>query len=270
MNFQNIRKNLAEQAVTKKAPTPVQPKSNEFERKVRMARSSLGLSNLNVSAVVAADKIAQKNKDLPYNQLLNKIPASSRKHYVDFQSAVPSDIMDAPVPTYQQALQKLKLVRPKQLNNSHEIEETDLMMEASDPPMMLILKRKGIRLFPDGKRAALYVNDKLGLTFMLPYGPDTQAVANIQAEEVEFGEDINENVEHIKSVAQSKKPKTIKFKTGETMELDPLTADAISKVHSSLNDENKIKVADMVSHSPTKFKQVALFALQNVTHKVGK
>lgn len=38
-----------------------------------------------------------------------------------------------------------------------------------DPPMMLILKRRGIRIFPDGQRVALYYNDKLGLSFSIPY-----------------------------------------------------------------------------------------------------
>jgi len=40
-----------------------------------------------------------------------------------------------------------------------------------DPPVALILKRKSIRLFPDGARVALYFNDKLNRFFTVPYGP---------------------------------------------------------------------------------------------------
>jgi hypothetical protein len=269
MNFKDIREKMISEVAVKTQPPQTQP--NDFEKKVRAAKSVLGLKNLNVSAVVAADKVAQKNAKIPYNQLLNKLSPSNRKHYVDFQSAVPSDVMSAPLQSYQQVLQRIKPTR-KALNNSAEIKSEDALLESMDPPMMLILKRKGIRLFPDGKRAALYVNEKLNLTFMLPYGGETSgSVANVQSEEVvEFSDNINENIEHLQTIAKSKKPKTLKFKTGETLDVDPITADAIHKVHSALNDDNKIKVADMLSHSPTKFKQVALFALKNVTHKIDK
>lgn len=48
-----------------------------------------------------------------------------------------------------------------------------------DPPMILVLKRRGIRIFPDGKRVALYKNDKLNLSFSVPYnsnGPEQELV----------------------------------------------------------------------------------------------
>jgi hypothetical protein len=35
---------------------------------------------------------------------------------------------------------------------------------------MLVLRRKGIRIFPDGKHVALYTNDKYNLVFTIPYG----------------------------------------------------------------------------------------------------
>jgi len=39
-----------------------------------------------------------------------------------------------------------------------------------NPPAMLVLRRRGIRLFPDGQRVALYVNDRYNLTFTVPFG----------------------------------------------------------------------------------------------------
>lgn len=54
----------------------------------------------------------------------------------------------------------------------------------ADPPMMLVLKRKGVRVFPDGKRVALYINEKLGLSFSVPYnsnGPEQQLVGVSEA-----------------------------------------------------------------------------------------
>ena len=41
--------------------------------------------------------------------------------------------------------------------------------EAS-PAAMLVLRRRGIRVFPDGQRVALYTNEKYNLTFMVPFG----------------------------------------------------------------------------------------------------
>jgi hypothetical protein len=188
MRFQDFRQNLVEAAKVK-TPSSAQSQSNDFANKVRTAKNVLGLKNLNVAAVVAANNIANKFAKLPYNQLLNRLPLSLRQHYVDFQSAVPSDIMNAPTAMYAGALQKLKTSRPKPMKESCELEEDsdDLLVETIDPPMMLILKRKGVRLFPDGKRAALYVNDKTGLTFMLPYDANglVQSISGVQ-EEIEL------------------------------------------------------------------------------------
>ena len=50
-----------------------------------------------------------------------------------------------------------------------------------DPPVILVIKRKAVRLYPDGTRIALYWSDKLKRVFSLPYGPIVEPV--IQAEE---------------------------------------------------------------------------------------
>lgn len=50
-----------------------------------------------------------------------------------------------------------------------------------DPPVILVIKRKAVRLYPDGTRIALYWSDKIKRVFSLPYGPTVQPV--IQSEE---------------------------------------------------------------------------------------
>ena len=52
-----------------------------------------------------------------------------------------------------------------------------------DPPPVLMLKRKSIRLYPDNTRVALYYNDKLDKYFSIPYGPKVDT--DIQAEEIQ-------------------------------------------------------------------------------------
>ena len=39
-----------------------------------------------------------------------------------------------------------------------------------DPPVILVIKRKAVRLYPDGTRIALYWSDKLKRVFSVPYG----------------------------------------------------------------------------------------------------
>jgi len=42
-----------------------------------------------------------------------------------------------------------------------------------DPPVVLVLRRKAVRLFPGGQRVATYRNDNLHLEVAIPYNPET-------------------------------------------------------------------------------------------------
>lgn len=57
-----------------------------------------------------------------------------------------------------------------------EIKNGDTVTESKlqDPPMVLLLKRKAIRLFPSGQRVALYHNQQLGIDISIPYSPHKQ------------------------------------------------------------------------------------------------
>lgn len=58
---------------------------------------------------------------------------------------------------------KLKDLRAK-------LNESKRLRDESIPAPMLVLRRRGIRIFPDGKHVALYTNDKYNLIFTIPYG----------------------------------------------------------------------------------------------------
>ena len=68
--------------------------------------------------------------------------------------------------------------------------EADQLDEAQNPgptpPYVLLLKRKAIRLYPDGTKIALYYNKQINKFFSVPY--DTPTGTAIQAEEVELEE----------------------------------------------------------------------------------
>lgn len=47
------------------------------------------------------------------------------------------------------------------------------------PAPMLVLRRRGIRIFPDGRKVALYTNDKYNLVFTIPYGGSQEEISPI-------------------------------------------------------------------------------------------
>lgn len=51
-----------------------------------------------------------------------------------------------------------------------KLNEDKRLSDESIPAPMLVLRRKGIRIFPDGRHVALYTNDKYNLVFTVPYG----------------------------------------------------------------------------------------------------
>jgi hypothetical protein len=141
-----------------------------------------------------------------------------------------------------------------------EFEIIDEAVDVEDPPFVLMLKRKAIRLYPNKTKVALYYNQKLDKYFSIPYGPKVDAP--LQAEEVE---QIEEAVmDQLHKIVDGKQANTVKFANGQTRKIDHFTASAITQVHKAVNDENKKKLADMVHKSPEHFAKVASFAFSKV------
>jgi hypothetical protein len=142
--------------------------------------------------------------------------------------------------------------------------ETTELTEAhagDEPPFVLLLKRKAIRMYPDKTKVALYYNKQLDKYFSVPYGTDVSSA--IQAEEVE--EEITEAVmDQLHKIVKDKQAATVKFGNGKSRKVDGYTASAITQIHKALNDDNKKKIADMVHKSPEHFEKVANFAFSKV------
>jgi hypothetical protein len=127
-----------------------------------------------------------------------------------------------------------------------------------DPPFVLMLKRKAIRLYPNKTKIALYYNQKLNKYFSVPYGPSVDSP--LQAEEF-----IEEGVmDQLHKIVASKQKQRVKFGNGQTQSVDHYTASAITQVHKALNDENKKKFADMVHKSPAHLTKASDFAFSKV------
>jgi len=132
----------------------------------------------------------------------------------------------------------------------------DINEDTSNPPFVLLLKRKAIRLYPDGTRVALYYNDKIDKYFSLPYGDAVDG--SIQAEEVEVIEEAV--MDQLHKIVSAKTGSSVKFANGVSRKVDHFTASAITQVHNALNDANKKKLADMVHKSPEHLSKIADFA----------
>jgi hypothetical protein len=136
-----------------------------------------------------------------------------------------------------------------------EAESLNEATDAKDPPYILLLKRKAIRIYPDGTKVALYHNKQLDKYFSVPYGPGVDAA--IQAEETELEEAVD-------AIGQLQKIKdshgTVSHKDGTASKVDVQTAHAILTVYESLNEENKKKLSDMVSKSSNHLQKASDFS----------
>ena len=137
-----------------------------------------------------------------------------------------------------------------------DIEEATKLDMNSDPPFVLVLKRKAIRLYPNDTKVALYYNQKLDKYFSIPYGSSVDGP--IQAEEVEVVEEAV--MDQLHKIVANKQAQSVKFADGSSRKVDHYTASAITQVHNALNDDNKKKFADMVHKSPAHLAKASDFA----------
>jgi len=145
----------------------------------------------------------------------------------------------------------------------NDIKEDFELIEApidfdKDPPFVLVLKRRAIRLYPDKTKVALYYSKTLDKYFSVPYGGPTGSV--VQAEEVEVIEESVDAIGQLQKIKDNNSIGTINHKDGSASKVDVQTAHAVLMIHESLNGENQKKLADMVARSSHHMKKAADFA----------
>ena len=117
-----------------------------------------------------------------------------------------------------------------------------------DPPVILVIKRKAVRLYPDGTRIALYWSDKLKRIFSLPYGPAVQPV--IQAEE------------YVKELVESEE---LFLNDGNKISLSEETKQQIINTYEQLDEESKEVFWQQLTESITTFGKLNEFCRLNST-----
>ena len=162
------------------------------------------------------------------------------------------DIISNNKQIFQKTRQAVREEDEKQVESIQLDEALDLN---NDPPFVLVLKRKSIRLYPNNTKIALYYNQKLDKYFSIPYGGGVDAP--VQAEETQIEEGV---MDQLHKIVADKQAQTVKFGNGQSRKVDHFTASAITQVHKALNDDNKKKFADMVHKSPAHLVKASDFA----------
>jgi hypothetical protein len=149
--------------------------------------------------------------------------------------------------------------KDENIKEDFELVEAPVNFE-NDPPFVLVLKRRAIRMYPDKTKVALYYSKTLDKYFSVPYGGPLGAA--IQAEEtIEEAVDAIGQLQKIKDTHQHG---TVNHKDGSASKVDAQTAHAVLMIHKSLNDENKKKFADMVARSQYHMQKASNFAISKL------
>ena len=117
-----------------------------------------------------------------------------------------------------------------------------------DPPAVLVIKRKAVRLYPDGTRIALYYSDKLKRVFSLPYGPSVDPV--VQAEE------------YVKELIESEE---LLLNDGNVINLSEETKQQIINTYDQLEEDSKEYFWQQLTESVTTFGKLYEFCRTNST-----
>jgi hypothetical protein len=206
-----------------------------------------------------ADKEIVRNL---FNRMVDLI-ANNKQVFQKTRQAVKEQLEEAIVDTSDYKIgpsgRKVRAHRLK-IGDVGEVREDFELVEApvdfdNDPPFVLVLKRRAIRMYPDKTKVALYYSKTLDKYFSVPYGGPMGAV--VQAEETQIEEAV---MDQLHKIVKEKQAQTVKFGNGQSKKVDHFTASAITQVHNALNDENKKKFADMVHKSPAHLVKASDFA----------
>jgi hypothetical protein len=206
-----------------------------------------------------ADKEIVRNL---FNRMVDLI-ANNKQVFQKTRQAVKEELEESVLDTSDYKIgpsgRKVRAHRLK-MGDVEEVKEDFELVEApvdfdNDPPFVLVLKRRAIRMYPDKTKVALYYSKTLDKYFSVPYGGPMGAV--VQAEETQIEEAV---MDQLHKIVKEKQAQTVKFGNGQSKKVDHFTASAITQVHNALNDENKKKFADMVHKSPAHLVKASDFA----------
>lgn len=142
----------------------------------------------------------------------------------------------------------------------HNIEQSRIVESLSfraDPPNVIMLKRKAIRIFPDGRKVALYHADKIDKYISIPYS-DMMNKDIMQMHETK--EDKRGNMPALEEILNNREAGMLTFDNGGQQKVDVMTAQAIINVYNKVNLTNRYRIMKMINKDQNSFAKVAAFA----------
>jgi hypothetical protein len=112
------------------------------------------------------------------------------------------------------------------------------------PPIILVIKRKAVRLYPDGTRIALYYNDKMKRYFSVPFGTPESDISGVQAESF---------IDELRSTSKLTEDTVLELRDGSQVEMNSTIIEHIINAYDELKEDNKEKFIDLLTSSAESF-----------------
>jgi hypothetical protein len=125
-----------------------------------------------------------------------------------------------------------------------DLNETQSVPLVPMPPIIMVIKRKAVRLYPDGTRIALYYNDKMKRYFSVPFGTPEADMSGVQAENF---------IDELRSSSNLTEDTMLQLSDGTEVEMTPEMIDEIVYAYDGLEEENKEKFIGLLTSSEESF-----------------
>jgi len=125
-----------------------------------------------------------------------------------------------------------------------DLEEATSVPLVPMPPIIMVIKRKAVRLYPDGTRIALYYSEKLKRYFSVPFGTPEADMSGVQAESF---------IDELRAMSNLTEETTLELQDGSQVELDVLMANRIVYAYDGLEEDNKQRFVDLLTSSEESF-----------------
>jgi hypothetical protein len=125
-----------------------------------------------------------------------------------------------------------------------DLEEATSVPLVPMPPIIMVIKRKAVRLYPDGTRIALYYSEKLKRYFSVPFGTPEADMSGVQAENF---------IDELRSSSKLAEDTMLQLSDGTEVEMTPEMIDEIVYAYDGLEEENKEKFIGLLTSSEESF-----------------
>ena len=112
------------------------------------------------------------------------------------------------------------------------------------PPIILVIKRKAVRLYPDGTRIALYYSDKMKRYFSVPFGTPESDISGVQAESF---------IDELRSSNKLTEETLLQLGDGTEVEMTSEMIEQIVHTYDGLVENNKEQFVNLLTSSEESF-----------------